>query len=69
MISEGVEFLEMRVQQTIELIERLRQENGNLRNEIVGLHNEVQRLKGEIDTLKEEKTGLQDKIDRMRFSS
>ena len=63
MIDEGMELLQSRVQQAIELIERLRKENENLKNKIARMQNEIQQLKEEADALKEEKEAIRGKID------
>ena len=63
MIGEGMEFLQGRVQQAIELIGRLRAENENLRNEMARIHDEIQQLREEANALREEREAIKGKID------
>ena len=63
MIDEGIQLIEQKVQQAIALIGRLREENKNLKKEIVRLRDEVQLLKEEARTIQDERKSLKDKID------
>jgi predicted RNase H-like nuclease (RuvC/YqgF family) len=63
MIDEGMELIQKRVQQAIGLIERLREENQNLKNEIARMQDEIQQLKEEANALREEREVIKGKID------
>jgi FtsZ-binding cell division protein ZapB len=63
MIDEGMEILQRRVQQAIGLIERLREENQNLKNEIARMQDEMQQLKEEANSLRNERESIKGKID------
>jgi len=63
MMDEGMEFLQRRVQQAIELIGRLREENQNLKNEIARMQDELQQLREEANVLRGEREAIKDKID------
>ena len=62
-MDEGMEFLQSRVQQAIELIGRLREENENLKNEIARIQDEMQQLREEANALREEREAIKGKVD------
>jgi predicted RNase H-like nuclease (RuvC/YqgF family) len=63
MTDEGMDLLQKRVQQAIGLIERLREENQNLKDRIVQMQDEIQRLKEEANAMKKEREEIKGKID------
>jgi len=58
MVEEGMELIYKKVQQAVALIQRLREENENLKNEIVRMQDEIQKLKEEAKTLREGKQAI-----------
>jgi predicted RNase H-like nuclease (RuvC/YqgF family) len=63
MMDENMEFLQKRVQQAIGLIERLKEENQNLKNQLARMQDEIQQLKEEANALREERELIKGKID------
>jgi uncharacterized coiled-coil DUF342 family protein len=63
MTDEGMDLLQKRVQQAIGLVERIREENQNLKNRIVQMQDEIQKLKEEANALKKEREEIKGKID------
>jgi len=63
MTDEGMDLLQKRAQQAIGLIERLREENQNLKNRIVQMQDEIQELKEEANAMKKERQEIKGKID------
>jgi len=62
-MDEGIRIIERKIQRAVVLIERLKEENQNLKNEIAKLQKENQRLKEETGAMQEERSELKDKID------
>lgn len=63
MIDESMQILQKRVQQIAGLIERLKEENTNLKNKIAILEDENQNLKEELNVMKKEREQIKNKID------
>jgi len=63
MADEAMELIEKRIRQAIALIERLRDENENLRNQITRMQDEIQLLKEKSKALAEEREEIKGKID------
>ena len=63
MIDEGIGLIQKRVQLAIGLIERLREENENLKKEIARMQDEIQELKEEANAMREEREAIKGKID------
>ena len=63
MMNEGMEVIEKKIQQAIALIERLKEENENLKNEIARLQEEIRQLREETGLMQEERAELKGKID------
>jgi len=63
MMNAGMEIIERKIQQVIALIDRLKEENQNLKDEITGLREENLQLKEETNTMQEERAELKGKID------
>ncbi len=62
MTDEGMDLLQKRVQQAIGLIERLREENQNLKDHIVQMQDQMQKLKEEANAMKKEREEIKGKI-------
>ena len=58
-----IELLQKRVEQVVGLIERLKEENANLKSQIVKMQDEIQHLKEEANDLKEEREEVKSKVD------
>ncbi len=63
MMNEGMEVIEKKIQQVIALIERLRKENANLKNEVGGLREQIQQLQEAAGAMQSEREELKGKID------
>ncbi len=63
MMNEGMEMIEKKIQQAIALIERLKEENENLKNEIARLQEENRQLREEAGAMQSEREELKGKID------
>ncbi len=63
MMDSGMAIIEEKIQRAVALIERLKEENQKLKNEVTGLQAEIQRLKEETGTMQEERAELKNKID------
>ncbi len=63
MADEGTELIQRRIQQAVTLIERLREENANLKDRIAQMQDEIQKLKEEVNQMKAEKEEIKGKID------
>lgn len=64
-VGERFRVLEQHVQRAVELIERLRAENGRLAEERAGLSDRVTRLEGEQRRLQEERQALLGHVEGM----
>ncbi len=62
-MDEAMEIIERKIQRVIALVDRLKEENQSLKNEIAGLQEEIQQLKEETGTMQEERAELKSKID------
>jgi len=63
MADESMELLQKRVYQAVGLIERLKEENTNLKSQIIRLEDEVQSLKEQINEMKSEREKAKSKVD------
>ncbi len=63
MLDERMESIYKKVKQAVALIQRLKEEKENLRNEIVRMQDEIQKLKEEANALREEREAIKGKID------
>jgi predicted nuclease with TOPRIM domain len=64
-VGERFRLLEQHVQRAVELIERLRAENGRLTEERAGLSDRVARLEGEQRRLQDERQALLGHVEGM----
>ena len=62
MSDEGMQLIYTKVQQAVALIQRLREENGNLKKEIIRMQDEIQCLMEQINVLKGEREEIKGKI-------
>lgn len=62
MTDEGMELIQKKVEQAIMLIQRLREENKNLKSEISRLQDEIQKLKEEANQMRAERSAIKEKI-------
>ncbi len=63
MMDEGIGTIEKKIQQAVTLIERLKAENQNLKNQIASLQEELAQLRDAAGTMQEEREELKGKID------
>lgn len=63
MIDESMQVLQKRVQQVAGLIDRLKEENTNLKSKIAKLEDEIQNLKEELNVMRKEREQIKNKID------
>ncbi|MGQ9609163.1 MAG: hypothetical protein ACUVWN_07670 [bacterium] len=63
MIDESMQILQKRVQQVAGLMDRLKEENANLKSKIAKLEDEIQSLKEQLDVMKREREQIKSKID------
>lgn len=63
MIDESMQILQKRVQQVAGLMDRLKEENANLKIKIAKLEDEIQSLKEQLDVMRREREQIKSKID------
>ncbi|MBD3182883.1 cell division protein ZapB [Candidatus Poribacteria bacterium] len=63
MADEGMELLQKKVQQAVTLIEKLREENNNLKDQIAEMEELIQEMKQEVELMKSERSTIKGKID------
>ncbi len=63
MIDESMQILQKRVQQVAGLIDRLKEENINLKSKIAKLEDEIQNLKEQLNVMRKEREQIKNKID------
>ena len=63
MMDEGMQTIEKKIQQAVTLIERLKEENQNLKSQIAKLQEEIAQLKEAASTMQNEREELKGKID------
>jgi len=63
MVEESMELFQKRVHQVTGLIERLKEENANLKGQIIKLEDENQSLKEQINNMRVDRDEIKKKID------
>jgi len=62
LMDEGIELIKNRVEQAVALIQRLKEENENLKKKISSLEDEIQQLKQETKQMRDERSAIKEKI-------
>ncbi|HGE72210.1 TPA: cell division protein ZapB [Candidatus Poribacteria bacterium] len=63
MEDDAIDRLRKKINQAIGVLEKLKDENSNLRSKIMAMEDEIYKLRDEIKILKDEREQVKDKVD------